>query len=148
MPTIKFPLETIATTKIDNLVKISEQVIYKITTVFPFDLYPDKIVATREKIDISYAFFFKSEKIFPVIISNIQSVKVQHNMFFATLELEVLGFKEKPPIVKLLKVHEAMKMRRVIMGLVISQKEKIDISQISFKDLVAKLEQIGIMHDK
>lgn len=65
--------------------------------------------------------------------------------FFSTLKIELGpgGFQQNPPSVKYLKKQEALKARRIIMGLIICHKEKVNLSKISKEELLDKVEEIG-----
>jgi hypothetical protein len=147
MKTIKFPSDSSKQQekeKLDKLVQSSKEVIYGISTVFPFNFFPDTITVVKEKVDITYGVFFSSKEVFSILTPDIRGVVIDHGLYFATLHFEVIGYERNPDPVKYLKVGEAVRMRRIILGLIACDKEKIDLSHFSTKELRTKLEEIGM----
>ena len=70
---------------------------------------------------------------------------VEQSVFFATLKLELGpgGFQQNPPPVTFLFKKEAIKANRIIVGLIICHKEKIDLSGMSREEILRKSEEIG-----
>src|SRR5437016_1129422 len=122
MRTIKFPLnqnsphippspgiKAETENKVDTLVRESHEVIYKTTNIFPFDFFPDEIIVTRNKVDLVYGLFFFSKEVFPIMIPNIYSITVDHDLFFASIDFKLIGFSENPTKIKFLKKADAIK---------------------------------------
>ncbi len=133
--------------KLDNLVLKSRRTLLEVTTVFPFDLFPDRVRIDENKVDIiSYEFFF-TKHLISILIKNINSATISTGVFFATLNLEVAGFvtgyNVKPYPIQYLWKRDAIRARRIILGLIAAEKAKIDLAKISSKDLVFKIEEIG-----
>jgi hypothetical protein len=139
------PTQAAASTekKINTLVKEAQEVIFRTKSVFPFDLFPDEIIVTRTKIDILYGVFFSSREVFPIMLESMHSVTVVNDLFFATVDFRVTGFNDYPTPVKFLPIKDAIKLKRIIMGLIMCKKQSIDVSQIPLNELRVKLEELG-----
>ncbi|PIZ65085.1 hypothetical protein CO051_05735 [Candidatus Roizmanbacteria bacterium CG_4_9_14_0_2_um_filter_39_13] len=114
-----------------------------IKTVFPFDFFQDEVIVDTTKVSIHIHYFFYSKEVRSVQFKDIFSVIVQQGVFFASLELVDKFFSEQPIIVRHLWKKDAIKARRIIQGMIIAQKQSIDIRTIPVKELVSKLETIG-----
>jgi len=135
------------TQKLDNLIKKSKRTLFEVTTVFPFDFFPDRLRIDEIKVDIISHEFFFTKHLISIMIKNINSATMSTGVFFATLNLEVTGFvtghKVKPYPVKYLWKKDAIRARRIILGLIAVEKEKIDLSKVHTDHLVPKIEEIG-----
>ncbi len=129
--------------KLDILVSRTQRTLLKFHGVFPFDFFPDTIRIDENKVDITYRHFFFFKHMFPIFIKNINAARVNTGVFFASLAVEVTGFEINPKPVNYLWKRDAIKARRIILGLVVAYKEGVDVSQIPTHELVEKVEEIG-----
>ncbi len=128
--------------KLDDLVK-GNRVLYKISSVFPFDFFPDKIIIDPIKINVVFKEFFSSERVHGIYIRNISDVYVDTGPIFATLKIIDQGIVENTVIVNYLKKNEALKAREIIQGLIVANRHGIDVSAIDDTNLVSKLVSLG-----
>ncbi|MBI4226375.1 hypothetical protein HY612_04645 [Candidatus Roizmanbacteria bacterium] len=129
--------------KIDKLLKKTQRVLYKISSVFPFDLFPNELVINENQVNVLKRRFFLSEDIETVLIKDIQLVIVETSPLFASLDIEILKPLSKSIVIDYLWVNEALKARRIIQGLRSIEKEGIDIANQPVDELLKKLEIIG-----
>ncbi|PIZ65458.1 hypothetical protein COY14_02250 [Candidatus Roizmanbacteria bacterium CG_4_10_14_0_2_um_filter_36_9] len=129
--------------QLDNLTYESKQVILDIKSVFPFDFFQDEIVIDLTKVSIHFHYFFYSKELRSIQFKDIFNVIVQQGLFFASIEIVDKFFSEQPLVVRYLWKKDAIKARRIIQGMMIAQKQNIDIRKIPAKELVRKLEIIG-----
>ena len=115
----------------------------EIKNIFPFDLFPDTVSIERNQVNVVHKIFFLSERRHSIAIKDITDVFVETSIFFATLKIIDTGFVENQIKVGFLKRNDAMKARRIIQGLVIADKENIDITKLDDDKLVEKLEELG-----
>ncbi len=134
--------------KLNGLVEQSNRVLFTTKAIFPFDLFPNMIRLDENKLDIINNLFFFSEQVFPIAISDIKNVTVTTDLFFATLCVEIGGYETNPGPIKFLPKGDAVKLRRLIFGLMEAKKENIDLGSIPINELVPKLEQIGRVRGK
>jgi hypothetical protein len=136
-------------TKLDNLVVKSRRVLFEANTVFPFDFFPDKIRIDENKVDMVYRHFFFEKHVVSILIGDINTVVLSSGVFFATIHIQLN--KPKPaetdiylgePINYLWK-KDAIKIRRIILGLVAVHQQKIDLSKVPTENLAYKIEEIG-----
>lgn len=129
--------------KLTNLVKKSDRILVQAQAVFPFDLFPDSIVVDENKVDLICRTFFFTKEIYTIMIKNINYVSIFSNIFFASLQFEVVGYEQNPPNIKYLWRWEATRVRDIILGLVACNKDNIDSSFFGKSDFIGKVKKIG-----
>jgi hypothetical protein len=129
--------------KLDYLAGKSERVIYKVRTVFPFTLFPTNIVIDTQKVTLIFGVFFYSYKMFPILLKDIRSVTVSTGLLFGTISFDKEGFQENPGTVEYLWREDALKVRRIIMGMMVATKEGVEMDALDDKSLLEKVEAIG-----
>lgn len=111
--------------------KISDKIILKITTIFPFRFSPDSVIIDEQKISIVHKEFFFVTKIECILINNIQHVEVVSSLVFATLRILPSGRSESWINIRYLRKKEAMYALRLIKKLSELKKEGINLSQLT-----------------
>lgn len=130
--------------KFESMVKTSDRELFRLSTIFPFDLFPDEVVIDVDKVSVITGVFFFSKRIHSVFIQDITDVFVDSTLIFATLEIVDSGFVENSIKIKPISRTEAMRARKIIQGLIVAKKQEIDLSKIlDLPDLVNKLEKLG-----
>jgi hypothetical protein len=128
--------------KLEELVKETETVIYQLSSVFPFQLFPDKIIIDKSKVTIvRKEIFFK--RVFPILIENIKTVKVSRGLLFAAMEFEITGYEENPRPVTFFWPGEATKAKQYIFGLIQAKKGGVDLAKLTTVQIKKRLEEIG-----
>jgi hypothetical protein len=132
-------------TRLDQLTKMTHERLLMFKAVFPFDFFPNKIYIEQKQVIIIYSQFFFTYQDYHVLIEDILMPVVEMGLFFATLRLELGpgGFQQNPPAVHYLRKKDALKAKRIIVGLLICHKEKIDLSGMSNKEIISRVEEIG-----
>lgn len=141
-PTAKFATEKI---KLERLKNKCEHILFKASTVFPFDFFPSDLIVDTEKVSIILRSFFGSEQIHCIPVKNITDLSLEHSLFFATIHiLPARVFQNQVLSIGHLKKNEALKARNIIQGLVIADKENITLSSVSpDKEWLDRIEVIG-----
>lgn len=135
--------QEIETIKFDETVHQGSHVLYKTKAIFPFDLFPDEITVDLNQVNVVIKYFFWSERRQSILIKDIMDVLVDTIPFFASLKVIDSGFKEQPIEINFLKRNDAIKIRRLIQGLMVAHKQEIDLSKIDSHDLPEKIEELG-----
>lgn len=91
-------------------------------------------------------FFFGSGEVRAVPITYIAEVIVEANIFFATLTILDQKYDTQPIIVKHLRKSDALKVQKIIQGLVIADTKKVNVTQLDNTELVQKAEKMGKAH--
>jgi hypothetical protein len=130
-----------------QLAEDAGEVLYSITNIFPFDLFPDRIIIRRNHVDIVHGIFFWSGATERLQIIDIREVGVHYNPLFATLVIHAIGPPNITLTVKHLWRHQAIRAKRIILGLLECHQQQADLSSYPKRDLVAHVEEIGRAKD-
>jgi len=128
--------------KVEALAKNTSRDILTISTVFPLDFFPDDLIIDALKVTHIHREFFFTEEITGILIENIRHVSVSSGPFFSTLMVVDNVFEPHTMVVKPLVKAEAKKALSILQGLLLSKREKIDTTQISYSSRQA-IEEIG-----
>lgn len=132
-----------STQNLDEMVKMVDKPLLQIKTVFPFTLFPTKIILDIHKISIVYKHFFASEQIHSVLIRDVSDVVLETSLFFATLKIIDIGYTDNTIDIAYLKKSDGNLARRVIQGLTMAHKNNVDLTKVERQNLVGKLESLG-----
>jgi hypothetical protein len=128
--------------KLNKLVIETNRVIYELTQVFPFRLFPDKIIIDENKLTIiRRGLFYK--RVTPIPYDRLVTVRVNRSFYFATIDFEVFRFAEDPPPINYLSPKEANAAKSYIMALIQVTQQGIDLSKVPIEETKTKLLQIG-----
>jgi hypothetical protein len=128
----------------DKLKDLASQstVIFETQSVFPFQLFPDRLIVESDKVTIVHR-TFAWKGIFPILLDNLNSVSVNRGLLFAALSFELTGYENNPGDIVHLWPENAAKAKRYIMGLLNAKKQGVDISKIPITEIKDDLEKIG-----
>ncbi len=132
--------------KSDPLPKLfleAQEVLYSLSTIFPFVLFPDKIIIRAHHVDVMRGIFFWSGSTTRIQIADIRQITLQYNPFFATMEIIPQGPLEQTFIVPFLWKYQATRAKRIIAGLIECHEKNIDFSPYSKQELLDYLVRIG-----
>jgi len=129
--------------KMQDLAKNSETVLLQISTVFPFDFFPDQISIETTQVNIVRSDFFFDHSIQSIPIKNILEVRIQDSILFSSLTLLDNAYQHNEVTISYLKKGQANKARRIIQGLVIASKEGVDCSTLEVQELAELSERLG-----
>jgi hypothetical protein len=131
------------TEKLSELAHMSNDILFKCQTVFPFDFFPDTIVIDKTKVNIVFKMFFWSETVHSIMLKNIKDIQVDSNVFFATLTIIPDVYVGQATSVSYLHKSCALEARRIIQGLMLCYREGLDISDLDTRDIKGKIETVG-----
>jgi hypothetical protein len=128
--------------KLEKLTEETESVIYEISSVFPFQLFPDRLILDKNKLTVVRKDLL-IKRIFPILIEDIMTVKVNRGPLFASIVLEARGYEMNPNPITFLKPEDASRAEKYILGLIKAKREGVDLSKLSTSEIKGKLAQIG-----
>ena len=128
--------------KLEKMVEDDNKILYELSSVFPFQLFPDKVIVFPTKIVVVHkGLFFKN--IFPMLTRDINTVTVTRGLIFASIKFEIRSYEENPGVVNFLWPEHASKAETIILGLLNAIRDKgIDLSTVptaTAKHVVRKL---------
>jgi len=129
--------------KVAKLVKKSNRILVSIRShALPFDFFPDILNIEQERITIINRHMLSSE-VHSVDIKNISNILINNSVLFSQLVIISKTFEENEIKARNLRTKDAVFARRIIEGLRIFEKENIDTSGYTKKELIAKLEELS-----
>ncbi len=129
--------------KIDQLMKTEGRVLCHIKSVFPMQMFPDELIVDTNKVTFVHKFFFFTKTVFPILIENINGVRIASGPLFASVTVEISGFETNPPPLQALWVSDAVKARSYILGLITAREQNLELDKLSHAELVQKLQYLG-----
>ncbi len=133
--------------KLDTLVENSNQILYKTRTVFPFHLFPKEIIVDINKVSVLDRQLFDTGRIRSITIRTISDIFIDTGFLFAKLSIIDRDFTENSMHIDYLPRDEAVKIRRIIQGLMVGYEKGIDFTKLSAEEIVDKLEEIGKIYN-
>lgn len=118
------------TKRINDLFENPKDILMKMYTFFPFDLFPDTITINPLMIRIVSKEFFATEEIKTVLIKDIEDVEAESSVFLATLKIIDRKDKAHPILIKPLKKKDAEKAEKIIEGLLIARMQEGDVAKV------------------
>ena len=129
--------------KLEELAQIDNKALFSCTTQFPFTIFPTVVTVDRNKVTIRDYFFFISRQIYSLHIQNIMTIAVSEALLFSQIELVHTQFPDEKIKVNYLSKDDARKFQLIVQGLIVADKEGIDMTAIPHSNLIDKLEQVG-----
>jgi hypothetical protein len=135
--------EAVNQQKLDFLVEQSQKILFQTKGEFPFDFFPDTLTIEPNQIHVTTRAFFKSARVHSIALKDISDVFIETAPMYATLKIIDRNFIENQVIVPFLKKENAVKAQRIIQGLIVAEREGVDLSKVLDDSLVEKLETLG-----
>lgn len=126
-----------------GLVEKSNRILASVSSVFPFDFFPNTVNVEEGRITVIVRNFFYSSEVHSVDIKDISNVFINMAPFFAQLVIVSKTFSRNQIKIKFLKKNEAIFARRMIEGLRVFESKQIDTSIYSQQELVEKLLELS-----
>lgn len=126
---------------IDNLVKKSNRIIISISSLFPWDFFPNTIMVEESRVTFIFRQFLSSQS-HAVDIKDISNVFIESSLFWATLQVVSQTYTQNDIKIGNLSRKKAEKVRRIIEGLRTFSENSIDTSSYEVEELINKLEEL------
>jgi hypothetical protein len=127
---------------VEDMVSNSNRILLKISSVFPWDLFPNTIIAEETRITIIHRQLFSSQ-VHSIDVRDISNIFVDTSIIFAQLTLVSNTFAENQIIIGRLWKKDAILMRRIIEGLRMFINKDIDTTGYKVEELVSKLKELS-----
>lgn len=128
--------------KLNDLVEIDSKPILVVYSVFPFDLFPTKIILDRSKLTIIYNNFL-TRYLQTILIPNVLNIVIEEAVILSNLLITDRLIPQETISVPNLSKRNAQRIRRLVQGLLIAQQKNVDVAKIDTNELLEKLEIIG-----
>lgn len=125
---------------VEDLIKKSNRCIIRISSLFPWDFFPDTIQVEESRVTIIFNQFFASQSQ-SVDIKDISNVIIQTSPFFATLQIVARTYIQNDITIGHLHKNTARKVHMIIEGLRTFAGHNIDTSGYEIDELISKIEE-------
>lgn len=132
--------------KLNQVVDNSNTVLFSAKTVFPFTFFPDEVIVSLNDISVVYNEFFFSNQIHSFSISRVGESVVTNSLLFSQLKLIDKYTYKVIATVDYLPKKEAIKIQKLVQGLVAATNENIDLTKVESENLASKIEELGTVH--
>ena len=127
---------------LENMVIKSNRILTSRSSVFPWDFFPTTITIEATRITIIHRQLFSSQ-VHSIDIKDISNIFIDCSILFAQLTIISSTFLQNEIKINRLWKKDAVFVRRIIEGLRMFEKEKIDTSVYTVKELLTKLKELS-----
>jgi hypothetical protein len=118
--------------------------LFRATTVFPLTLFPDTISVDRSQISITHRNFLWSGEVISISIEDILNIAALVGPFFGKIEITTRFFgPDKPYEIDHLWRKDALRLKRIVQGYLVTHQKDIDTSALSDEELSKTLDELG-----
>ncbi|MDO8451243.1 MAG: hypothetical protein Q7S76_00040 [bacterium] len=125
---------------VSDLIKKSNRCIIRISSLFPWDFFPNTIEVEESRVTFIFRQFLASQS-HSVNIKDISNVFIQSSPFFATLQIVSRTFIQNDITIGHLDAKNAHRVQMIIEGLRTFEEHNIDTSNYEIEELIAKIEE-------
>lgn len=125
---------------VSDLIKKSNRCIISISSLFPWDFFPNTIEVEESRVTVMFRQFLASQS-HSVDIKDISNVFIESSYFFASLRIVSRTFIQNDITIGHLDAKKARRVQMVIEGLRTFAEHNIDTSNYEVKELIAKIEE-------
>ena len=127
---------------VEDMVNSSNRILLRVSSIFPWDLFPSSIIVEETRVTIIHRQIFSSQ-VHSVDIKNISNIFIGTGILCAQLTLVSDTFTQNKIVIDRLWKKEAILMRRIIEGMRMFVKENIDTTNYTPSELVSKLKELS-----
>jgi hypothetical protein len=132
------------TNELAKVVGSAQEVLMRVKTVFPIDLFPDIITVDRTQITLTHRWFFFVGGTTSIRIEDILNIEVTVGPLFGGLNIATRYFdSRRGHKVRKLWRWDAIRLQAIVQGLVVASKKEIDTSALDTAELVDGLTKVG-----
>ncbi len=129
--------------KLDQLAEVDNKALFTCSTVFPFSIFPTTLIVDRNKVTVREYFFFGSRQLQTFLIQDVMNILVAESLLFASIQLVHSRFPDEKIDIHNLTKADARKFRLIVQGLMVADKQGLNLTTIPYDELVPKIEQVG-----
>lgn len=125
---------------VSDLIKKSNRCIISISSLFPWDFFPNTIQVEESRVTFIFRQFLSSQS-YSVNIKDISNVFLETSLFFAAIQVVSRTFVQNDITIPHLNPKKARLVQTVIEGLRTFTEHDIDTSNYGVNELIAKVEE-------
>ena len=128
---------------LDELMRKSNRSIISISSIFPWNFFPNTIDVEESRVTFIFRQLFASQS-HSVDIKDISNVSIESGIFFSTLQVVSRTYTKNDIKIEYLRKKEALQTRKIIEGLRTLAFNEINTSNYEIEDLINKLQELNI----
>jgi len=138
-----------AAVELKKVVKKSHQLLANVRTVFPVTLFPDSVIVDRTKVSIIKRDFFWTSNTISFQIEDILNISCSVGPLFGSLTIasRVMSTVDHFQVNYLWR-SEAIFLKHLIQGYIIAKNNKLETDQLSIREMIDTLCELGIDSDR
>lgn len=125
---------------VNDLIAKSNRSIISISSLFPWDFFPNTIRVEESRVTFIFRQFLSSQS-HSIEIKDISNVFIEESLFFATIQVVCRTYVQNDIKIGNLYKKKAVKVQRIIEGLRIFREHNINTSNYEIDELIAKIEE-------
>lgn len=125
---------------VSDLIAKSNRRIISISSLFPWDLFPNTIIVEESRVTFIFRQFFASQS-HSIEIKDISNVFIDSSLCFATIQVVCRTYVQNDIKIGNLYKKKAIKVQRIIEGLRLFREHNINTSNYEINELIAKTEE-------
>lgn len=136
--------------KLDAISKRHDIELLRVSTVFPFSLFPDTMIIDTTKMTIIKTQFFATEQVTTIPLKEISDTTMQTALFLASVTFQYMPQTSSPGVtapvfvtINALKRKDAIRIKSIIKGTLVAKAEGIDIAKLPPDKVVEMIEKLG-----
>lgn len=127
--------------KLNDLVKKSNRLISSVSSVFPWNIFPNTLEVEEGRVNIITRQFMSSQS-HSVDIDDISNVFIESSYFFATLQIISRTYVKNNIKINYLNKTEAVRAKMIVEGLRTFKSNNINTSDYEVDELISKLGEL------
>lgn len=125
---------------VNDLIKKSNRCIISISSLFPWDFFPNTINVEESRVTFTFRQFLASQS-HSVEIKDISNVFIESSLFFSTLQIVSRTFVQNDITIGHLPTKKAHRVQMIVEGLRTFLEHNIDTSNYEIAELIEKIEE-------
>jgi hypothetical protein len=127
---------------VDDMISNSNRILLRVSSVFPLDLFPSRIIVEDTRLVIIHRQLFSSQ-VHSVDIKDVSNIFIDTSIIFAQIRIISNTFAQNQIIVNKLWKKEAILVRNVIEGLRTFINHDIETTNFKTAELINKLKELN-----
>lgn len=137
-----------ASQMLDKRINTDLEPLLTISSVFPFDFFQTDISVDLDRISFKVRNFFASQTLSSVLIKDVADIHIDTGPFLAKLTVVNREYSDHTTIVKNLWKKDAEKVLKLTQGLIVADRQKINLSTLESSEITKKIQELGQVDHK
>ncbi len=128
---------------IESQVERDILVLYRAESLFPFDIFPTQVLIYPTRVEIVDVIFFGSQEVKSIMIQDIFTIDVITSLWLSSIRITSRQPTRPVIVVTKLKNKDALRIKNIVQGLVIAQRNGLDLLHLNPAQIVQEAFELG-----